>query len=400
MRFWSALAGTTTRLNVTNQLRNERRSGANAYNTTFSYDAVGNRLVKIAEGARTTSVYDAANQLRRSQDISGITTFTFDQSGNQQLEREPGGNRTTYSWDYENQNTLVRLPGGSRVTMSFNADLRRVTKSSDAVTNYIWDVANDSYLLETDGNGDTVVEYTSEPARYGRVVSQRRGGQTSFYLFDAQGSTRVLTDGSQNTSDTYLYSAFGETVAQSGSTDNSFQYVGLLGYYLDPETGELYVRARVYQPGIGRWLSRDPLLALREAYFYVRNNPIKWWDPRGLYPCIHERRTFGKWTLVHVGASEFTKLTGSEANAQHVLVLSLSCLYARTVVTTYRCHPCCWAPMRPHPANTCKISCVQLGEAVIPGVTWRGEIDLWHLKPKEPGPPTGGLRASHQRESP
>jgi hypothetical protein len=33
------------------QLINEDRSGANAYNTTYVYDPVGNRLVKNEDGA-------------------------------------------------------------------------------------------------------------------------------------------------------------------------------------------------------------------------------------------------------------------------------------------------------------------------------------------------------------
>ncbi|MBL8849284.1 MAG: hypothetical protein JNG89_06350, partial [Planctomycetaceae bacterium] len=48
-----------------------------------------------------------AGAFRYSQDVSGRTTFTFDADGNQQLVREPSGNRTTYSWDYENRMTLA-----------------------------------------------------------------------------------------------------------------------------------------------------------------------------------------------------------------------------------------------------------------------------------------------------
>ena len=63
-----------------------------------------------------------------------------------------------------------------------------------SVTNYIWDAENDSYLMETDENDSTTVVYTNEPVEFGSLVSQHRGGTKSYYHFDAQGSTRALTD--------------------------------------------------------------------------------------------------------------------------------------------------------------------------------------------------------------
>ena len=84
-------------------------------------------------------------------------------------------------------------------------------------THYIWDEENDSYFMETDGDGNVTAVYTNEPVPYGRVISQRRGNATSFYHYDGQGSTRQLTDESGNVTDEYTYSAFGETVASSGA---------------------------------------------------------------------------------------------------------------------------------------------------------------------------------------
>ena len=114
----------------TYQLTNEKRSGANAYNMTYVYDAVGNRDVKTADGARTTTVYDPANQIKYSVVAAGRMTYTFDANGNQQIVLEPSGSRTTTTWTFENQPTLYKKPDGSRVTMSYNADNRRVVKES------------------------------------------------------------------------------------------------------------------------------------------------------------------------------------------------------------------------------------------------------------------------------
>ncbi len=120
---------TTWTFDRTYQLTNENRSGTGGFNTTFTYDAVGNRLVKKATGALTTSTYDAANQHVTSVDASGTTTYTFDAAGNQQIEKAPSGT-TTNTWNYENQMTLVQMSDGTRVTMAYNANFRRTDKWS------------------------------------------------------------------------------------------------------------------------------------------------------------------------------------------------------------------------------------------------------------------------------
>ncbi len=83
---------------------------------------------------------------------------------------------------------------------------------------------------------------------------------TAFYHYDALGSTRALTNSAKTTTDTADYRAFGLLNASSGSTTNPFRWVGQLGYYWQPDTDDHWVRARIYRPQIGRWVSRDPLL--------------------------------------------------------------------------------------------------------------------------------------------
>lgn len=43
-----------------------------------------------------------------------------------------------------------------------------------------------------------------------------------------------------------------------------------------------YLRARYYDPGTGRFLSRDPLM-IGNRYSYVGNNPLNYIDPYGLF---------------------------------------------------------------------------------------------------------------------
>ena len=129
--------------------------------------------------------------------------------------------------------------------MAYQPEGLRVKKdTATGTTKFVWDGQN--YLAETDGADVTAVKYTNEPQPYGNLLSQRRGSTSSFYHFEALGSTRNLTASNGATSDSFLYDAFGNLVTSSGSTVNPFRFVGQLGYYYDSETGKSYVRRRDY----------------------------------------------------------------------------------------------------------------------------------------------------------
>jgi len=89
----------------------------------------------------------------------------------------------------------------------------------------------------------------------------------------------------------YRYRAFGEQTVVSGSSPNRFTWVGRSGYYQQPDSADYWIRARVYRPTIGRWVSREPVSALRlalstarneAAYCYAGNASTLLADPSGL----------------------------------------------------------------------------------------------------------------------
>ena len=177
-----------------NRLTREERSGASAYDMAYTYDPLGNRLVKEASGARTTSTYDLASQLRTSQDSSGVTTYTYDLAGNLTVVQEPSGERTTRVWDDQNRQTSVLSPGGAITTCTYRFDGLRASKEDSAGTKkHLWDFSN--YLAETDEDNELQAVYTNEPEEYGNLISQYRRGPTiwvpSYYHCDALGSTRA-----------------------------------------------------------------------------------------------------------------------------------------------------------------------------------------------------------------
>ena len=153
-----------------------------------------------------------------------------------------------------------------------------------SATNYLWNFMNDTIAMEKDDAGNTTAVYTNEPDEFGGLISQRRNGVTSHYHYDGQHSTRMLTDDAQAVTDTYTYTAFGESVATTGSTENPFRYVGEFGYYFDGDSIGYQVRERRYGPYVAVWFSTDPYwLDSRHFYLYVRNRPTRMVDPSGLY---------------------------------------------------------------------------------------------------------------------
>src|SRR5262249_47179883 len=78
------------------------------------------------------------------------------------------------------------------------------------------------------------------------------------------------------------YDSFGNVIAPSAAAvPTRFLFSGR---ELDVETGLYYFRARYYDPGIGRFLSEDPIGFASldmNLYGFVRNNPVNLRDPAG-----------------------------------------------------------------------------------------------------------------------
>jgi len=62
---------------------------------------------------------------------------------------------------------------------------------------------------------------------------------------------------------------------------SSHKFVGKLGHTTDSNTGLVYMRARYYDPNLGRFISEDPAGDGVNWYAYCRNNPINLVDENG-----------------------------------------------------------------------------------------------------------------------
>jgi RHS repeat-associated protein len=194
----------------------------------------------------------------------------------------------SYTWDFENRLSQAVVPGTNGGTTTFKYDPfgRRIYKQSPNFTSvFLYDGPN---LIETtNGSGSQVASYT-QSAQYteGPLVDQPlaelRGSTTSYYQQDGLGSVTSLSSSAGVVANTYTYDSFGNTTASTGTLRNYFQYTGR---EFDSETGIYEYRARYYDPTAGRFLSEDPLgfKAGVDFYRYVRNQPVNFADPSGLY---------------------------------------------------------------------------------------------------------------------
>jgi len=251
-----------------------------SWQATFTYDAVGNRLTKTYNGATYTYAYNSLDQLVSG----GFSDYGYDGRGNL-ISVSDGNAATTYTFDARDKATAITNSTGT-TTYAYDTDGRRVRQTSGSTSlQYVWDEASQygDVVSEFDSS-DTLL--TSYVLGNNELVSQKRGGVVSYYLQDAQNSVRTLTDFTGAVTDRYSYDAFGETRARVGSTPNDYRYAG---QRFDSFSGLYNLRARLYEPSTGRFLSRDPAaldtgdpLELNR-YVYTANNPINGSDPTGLF---------------------------------------------------------------------------------------------------------------------
>ena len=150
---------------------------------------------------------------------------------------------TTFTWDDENLLTQIALPDNALNTFTYDADNKRVTAhDSDAYRRFLYDESDMLKLLqERDQNDDLIAHYTMGTG----LEAMRRSDASSFYHFDALGSTFELTDSGEDVSDTWLYKAWGWPPPVSGTTYS----------LIDSLSSAMSGRRGVAEPGGHGWIA-------------------------------------------------------------------------------------------------------------------------------------------------
>ena len=163
----------------------------------------------------------------------------------------------------------------------------RMSKTINGVTTtHLWNGA--SIVLEFNANRAAINRFYR--SRSGRLL---RSHQHGWYLHNVRGDVVQRTNAAGNILHNYRYSAFGTERDNSAQNTNPFRFAG---EYWDWEREEYYLRARSFNPRIGRFTQPDPwwgihnmqdspiaILQAANLYVFAINNPVRWIDPTGLF---------------------------------------------------------------------------------------------------------------------
>ncbi len=279
---------------------------------SYAYDGNGNRIRKQALDGTTLYQYDALNQLQRVDYPAYSEELFYDKAGNR-ARRLVGGEEELYQYDPRNR--LMALTRGG-VTAPFQYD-NAGNLLQDDKARYSYDAFNRTVKVETFDGNVQVNRYDAEGLRHemeengwlvrfifhkGEAVAEQeensnvirliRGSELIarssdsesartyyHYASDEMGSTTHIVDEQGNVQNRYAYDAWGKIEVKEEAVPNRFTYYG---QQIDPITQQYYLRARFYNPVIGRFTQEDTYRGDGlNLYAYCHSNPIYYTDPSG-----------------------------------------------------------------------------------------------------------------------
>lgn len=255
-------------------------------NLTFTYgatDVKGNQLQAVTDRAGNGAGFSDGN-------TSG-DDYSYDPNGNLIQDKNRGISSVSYNY----LNLPARLVVGGQ-TLS-----------------YIYDASGQKRKLSVSNGGESTLyegafEYSDGglPQRIsteeGQFIKVGSSWQWQYYVRDHLNNVRLVLDGAGQVVQETDYYPFGLAIAKNPSdlaqsrAKNKYLY---LNRELQPVTGWLDLKARFYDPAIGRFLSVDPLTDQQEhltPYHYGYNNPVRFADPDGKIgdDCCGDALAFGK----------------------------------------------------------------------------------------------------------
>ena len=119
---------------------------------------------------------------------------------------------------------------------------------------------------------DTQTELDSQ----GKTVSKCR-----WYVYDGLGSVVGEVDVNGSLTSSPKYDVYGLVRSNAGTASSAMGFVGGLGHLSEAGTGLIYMKARYYDPALGRFSSEDPSYNGINWFVYCDNNPVNEVDRSG-----------------------------------------------------------------------------------------------------------------------
>lgn len=276
---------------------------------SYTYDANNNRKQMTIGNKTTAYQYNKNDELLRTDTLhtdtekNDVVIYKNDKNGNRlatvNRSEIPAEAKDTSYIDvdvtlgdnqlndnvvnhYNALNQLTEtLTKNYKVSFTYDAEGLRTGKMVNGEkTVYVWD--GDQVVMELSKGGAVQKRYI----RGNDLVYADKGENTekTYYVTDMHGNVVQLLDESGNVTKTYEYDSFGNEVKPEKKDENPYRYCG---EYYDKETEEVYLRARYYEPSVGRFITRDTYTGESDEplslhlYTYCANDGVNMVDPSG-----------------------------------------------------------------------------------------------------------------------
>jgi RHS repeat-associated protein len=249
-----------------------------ARRSSYVYGAAGNRMAVAGATGSDAYSHDSAGRMTQA----GATSFAYDADGNV-ISRTDATGTTLYGYDAENNLVRVDLPGGKSVVYEYGPFGERISRVENGIrSNLLSDrhgllqEASDSFRVRTGYLAAT----EDQP-----VLQTLSDGKWRVLHEDILGSVIAVSDEKGQPVAHHDFDAFGG-LAEPVKPEFA-NTVRFAGRPLDAATGLYDLRARFYDPRLGRFLTPDPMLGdparplTFHAYVYAGNNPVGLVDSGG-----------------------------------------------------------------------------------------------------------------------
>ena len=245
--------------------------------TGYLYDLCGNRLEK-RKGEKTERYqYNRKNQLVRRAAGGEAWDYTYDLQGN--LLREAGP-KVERQYLYDTENRQIRVLSGGKEIQENRYDgegMRAGLTVNGRESTFLYEAGN--LYAESDEAGAEISRYI----RGNGLAGLEYRGKLYGVHRDEQLSTGWVAGEAGVPESAYEYDAFGMLLGGHGNIPNRLLYGG---QQYDAETEQYYLRARYYNPVIGRFMQEDTYRGDGlNLYAYCANNPVMYYDPSGKDDC-------------------------------------------------------------------------------------------------------------------